>query len=1208
MAESRQDNFQSCCRLCLSDRQETFKSVFDASLNHKDLPQKIMQFVSIEILDSDRLSIHICDECITRLEAWNTYKNQCLQNQSILIEWLKKSTNVNDISDSHVHIKTEPSDEHEPDIINPDLLLQPKLEPLDISSVDEDYNDLPPPLTPHNPEEHDFLENGEETIQDDGKTCLQCNKSFSSVANRKRHEQHAHKSAFKRSQMCEIRPAVDVSLNNTSSENTKADPTLDESSQDSQSQNSEESTIEPSSQDNQQKIEFAAGLKLFQKDSAPIEFEALSKIELSYLEKCKAMVAMYKTLKCACHKIQHASLRGLLSHLRALRIWFPLFTCYHCMISFTDRSTFTRHHVRCSKKQLETLTKLSNLKKRSEIKTRLYQNFKCVRCKFMYSFHEDYCQHVNEDHGSGDPPFYCSCRNAFDSADDYKRHVYDSCLISYYCDLCFETFTSLDDFQSHAQEMHDNSEGFVLLQDDNYTKRPKHTPAASTRHNNDQSLVVTGKRERRQSSKNPPSMTTADFEENCKDIPTKLLINTIVPQSDKDPKAPAKCPICQKEYSNTYNMVRHYRTHIDKDQVVAANLSDDANSSYYSCPDCGGMFANEEWVQHIQENHEPQTCTECEKTFQFQTELDQHRSVHLNLKISRDSKTHSYKTTMLSPEDEDQLPGGIMLMCEFCDAMFPSKEDLKQHKIMHDMSMDEDDAPMLEVNGEFEDLKDIKLDKFECLECDRQYSSAKSLREHNKHVHGYMKQSEYPKQCDYCEKVCTTGAALFLHKQMHERMMLGDFKKAKAAPVKARKKSTTLEEEEEESYHTCKRCFKVFSSKYNLKAHMKCHGISPPKKGSKRLTCDICKVTFDNDDELIEHKELEHGMNLDEMPDLTNETEEDTKMPIVYTCDVCVITCNSRAALKKHKETHAKEGAKPVVPKTKNTSIYCKYCKIAFNSTMELTRHMHVEHAESAKPKEVPGGEKNIKPFKCPICGKGFATSGAMTAHAGWHKRSKGLAEGPNTPQQTMANKINKQIRVIQKIADAAASKPKNNVVSEFRCSTCLAELPNDTALQIHILEKHRSVNAIMLIPRCNTCSQDFETQEEYDTHKRFHDFLERQKKHDMQKSELPQAGVGSAKPKFPCQYCKSSFSRSDTLNTHIKQHHQEHVVTEFKCNQCDRVFDKQNSLSIHLKVHEKQKAIGGGGSKSQFSCSICNMRFNLPKDLRMHTINAHPF
>nr|CAH7767969.1 unnamed protein product [Callosobruchus chinensis] len=47
---------------------------------------------------------------------------------------------------------------------------------------------------------------------------------------------------------------------------------------------------------------------------------------------------------------------GLLSHLRSLRIWFPVFTCYNCMITFTDRSTFTKHNVKCPSASLDTLT------------------------------------------------------------------------------------------------------------------------------------------------------------------------------------------------------------------------------------------------------------------------------------------------------------------------------------------------------------------------------------------------------------------------------------------------------------------------------------------------------------------------------------------------------------------------------------------------------------------------------------------------------------------------------------------------------------------------------------------------------------------------------------------------------------------------------------------------------------------------------------
>lgn len=928
----------------------------------------------------------------------------------------------------------------------------------------------------------------------------------------------------------------------------------------------------------------------------------------------------------------------------------------------------------------------------------------------MYSFHDDYCKHVDEDHAHGTPPFYCSCRYVFDSLDEYKTHCYTNCMLSYYCDICFITTTTIEEFVKHAQEIHDNSEGFVLLQENTYVRRSQ-----MIRHKeaDDEANVVEGKRERRKSSKEPIMVQIYDREipPDLKEIPTrvikKMLSGTIPTSPDGWNKSSSQCPLCKKQYSSVNNMMRHYRTHIERREVELPKPDDESgNEDLYTCPDCGGVYPSSKWQKHLEE-HASKTCSECDKEFQFQSELEQHRSVHLNLKVFRDSKTHAYRSEMVSPtEESNEGPSDVLVMCEICDCMFSGKEELKQHKLLeHDSgsksgtssamgnfeaSLDGDQlsaTDTLDEGSNFENetvtsqasqtSKSSDPEKPFCDQCNKPFASSKSLREHviNKHGVAFLKKndypkkcpycekrcatgagyrihvdmhermnqsdkvkSEFPKQCEYCDKICTTAGSYYMHTQMHERVTLNEFNST--VDVKDLLEVKIKVEEDEESYHTCKRCFKVFGTKGKLKEHMKCHGINvKSSKKSRKVLCDLCHVALENREALARHKAEEHSEELDGMPTLTSEMNVDedsqdtdnTDIPlgVIYACDVCENTFSSKPELRTHKETHYKT-------KIKNPALYCKYCKTFFESVNELTKHLHLEHNESAKPKVLKGykgkgKDDPNKAFKCPICGKGFATLGAMTTHTGWHKRaSNNIQQVKNTPKGDAAAKLAKREKAIKKIAAAAVCKPEPLDIPEFQCSTCFMELPNDTALQIHVLEKHGNLDALMLVPRCDTCNQDFTSQEEYETHKRFHVFLERQKRHEQgQGMQTPiiqsvQSVLEPAQPspkKFACNWCNSVFSRNDTLNSHIKNHHREHVKTEFECHHCNRIFDKQNSLTIHLKVHQKQRnavaaaaAVGNSGNASMGSngkvyvCSLCNMGFSFPKDLRMHTINAHPF
>lgn len=52
MDETANVNFQTCCRLCLSDKADVLKSVFDESTEDRCLPQKISQFIAIQVCKS----------------------------------------------------------------------------------------------------------------------------------------------------------------------------------------------------------------------------------------------------------------------------------------------------------------------------------------------------------------------------------------------------------------------------------------------------------------------------------------------------------------------------------------------------------------------------------------------------------------------------------------------------------------------------------------------------------------------------------------------------------------------------------------------------------------------------------------------------------------------------------------------------------------------------------------------------------------------------------------------------------------------------------------------------------------------------------------------------------------------------------------------------------------------------------------------------
>lgn len=449
-----------------------------------------------------------------------------------------------------------------------------------------------------------------------------------------------------------------------------------------------------------------------------------------------------------------------------------------------------------------------------------------------------------------------------------------------------------------------------------------------------------------------------------------------------------------------------------------------------------------------------------------------------------------------------------------------------------------------------------------------------------------------------------------MHMQMHERML---------NPIVTMENNEEEDHvDEEESYFTCKRCFKVFSSKYNLKNHMKSHGVnvspsrSPTKSGkSKTYWCDICHQACHGWAQLQKHKEDHRLENIDEfnemmemneipdmmemdmcvedeeingengiagLPALSEEVEIiEVQKPQAHVCDICDQVFASKIALKKHKEKHDEE----LPPTQKHTYVYCKYCKIPYINVAKLNEHMQIEHDEiPGRPKFKPA--PRTQKFPCNLCKKVFDTSGALCSHQGWHKRVR----------------VGEKSKVLYK--QALTQIPKQ--APKFSCKICPQTFINDTALQIHILETHRNINTTVLPPRCNACDLDFDTQAAYDKHNQLHKIVEKQQKEKEQKS-------------FPCKSCNMVFNRVDALSIHTRQFHKEkNQQGHHVCPVCDRVFERPQALSTHVKIHDRDYYFTSNPKppkvqkQHKYSCSICHKGFDLPKDLRQHIFSTHPF
>ncbi|XP_051929714.1 zinc finger protein 79-like [Hippocampus zosterae] len=147
----------------------------------------------------------------------------------------------------------------------------------------------------------------------------------------------------------------------------------------------------------------------------------------------------------------------------------------------------------------------------------------------------------------------------------------------------------------------------------------------------------------------------------------------------------------------------------------------------------------------------------------------------------------------------------------------------------------------------------------------------------------------------------------------------------------------------EESFR-CSFCHKIFSSKGNMKRHMKSH-----QQTQKAFACSVCTESFPTRGLLLSHRRR-HGAN----------SSDNQK----FDCSECGKTFAKLARLNRHMAKHT--GEKPFA---------CSFCGKKFTWHYALKRHMR--------------SHSSREHFSCPVCAKGFTTKWYIAVHMRTHTGEK---------------------------------------------------------------------------------------------------------------------------------------------------------------------------------------------------------------------------
>lgn len=462
--------------------------------------------------------------------------------------------------------------------------------------------------------------------------CSICNMQFSNRANARRHEKNIHG--------VHTAPVVSSNTNSFLTPSTSTPSSSQENqainlSTTVKSEHTNNSSILNSSVISKPRVKAKQEIPEEVDYNNPAKYRhLLTPAKLSFILRNLNFLEQAQDMTCKCCNKQFPSYKFFMGHMRKKYHSLPRNVCFKCLKQFQSKGQFIGH---LKRRNCTNLYKLvmnddsipkdipcsnNRIPNKDILANKVYG---CKICNETFRLKVDFRDHVYKMHhevqrNRETPNAACiNCNEAFFDSNVRRRHFNNlDCLVYIICVTCQDQFVTNSQYIEHVYKTHLNQHDEVFKFDED-----------------------------------------GDYDNQVQVPPSGF-------------RSPQVCPVCNKQYNNYYNVLRHMeskhpdqlpqiyqcpecqqgfprqnelRDHLMKvhNQMIPRSFKP-LKLPAYVCKECNGNYeTKDEWVEHQEKEHNEFTCMFCDFKIENREEFNQHlEEVHQNYKGNYNCFSYQY--------------------------------------------------------------------------------------------------------------------------------------------------------------------------------------------------------------------------------------------------------------------------------------------------------------------------------------------------------------------------------------------------------------------------------------------------------------------------------------------------------------------------------------------------------------------------------------